>query len=425
MPEEDYSDLDSERQRRLAEAADEQEGDRSPDKPLPAMPVKRATGFERFLEKGLAMAGNRGGGGKGKGGGAKYLEGWASGLTRGQAFEKARSMYAALNDEQRQGWEKQANMEDVRSKGEIKGEGEYRAGRAAALGLAQPAVSPAPGGSLVQNGDGSSRWVPDQSAKSALPAPPPMQQQGGAATGQPAESQPAVRQGAMPNAQASTRVAPVQAAPPSTGGTINGQPIASNQKPAGIYYGDQANGPMQQQVRGPDGNYVGVDTAKGMTPGSAALGLEPRQTPTSTPKQNNFSAVTPGSPVERVFGGASPTAVPQPIASPAAPTAMASASPPSVDQTMISSPVDAPVAPVAPVKRRAPNSLGGVAGRMVKNKLVGAATMITDPVVRAGRSLEATYDAVEGGIEKVGEVVGGITARVAKEKDDFIRGFRS
>lgn len=109
-----------------------------------AMPTRTPTGFERFLEHGMAMAGQRRGGGGDRKTGAVFGKGWAQGLSRGQAIEKARSMYAALPDKGRKRWESEASLLDVRSKPELVREQKYRTDRAAALGIGGAAPGGAP-----------------------------------------------------------------------------------------------------------------------------------------------------------------------------------------------------------------------------------------------------------------------------------------
>lgn len=89
-------------------------------------------GFERFLERGMSMAGGRTLKGDGKG--AIYRRGWAKGLTKGQAEEKMRGMYGRMSPSARARYEDQANMRDVRTKGEMAAAEEYRRQRAALYG---------------------------------------------------------------------------------------------------------------------------------------------------------------------------------------------------------------------------------------------------------------------------------------------------
>ena len=168
---------DAERQRRQASLMEPEQAPVA--RPRPQRP---ATGFERFLERGLAMAGNRVSK-KGKGG--VFGSGWAKGLTRGQAIEKARDMYGKLDDSQRKHWEGQANLRDVRSLREIDAHNDYRKNDAAWMSnpTAPAPTSGAAGGRLVRVRDGVHRWVPDvppsatEQPQGRLPRTPEIQSQ--------------------------------------------------------------------------------------------------------------------------------------------------------------------------------------------------------------------------------------------------------
>lgn len=141
------ADIDDNEERiaRLERAREAREDDGAHQPNSGVMPDQPGYGFEAFLERGLATAGSRkGGGSRDKTTGAAYTDGWAKGLTRGQAIEKARGMYAALGDKERKHWEDRGNMRDVRSGRDIAASADYKAARASALGLA-PAPPAEPG----------------------------------------------------------------------------------------------------------------------------------------------------------------------------------------------------------------------------------------------------------------------------------------
>lgn len=125
------------RTRRREEQEQTQEAEQQQQR-TPLLPEKPATGFERFLERGLALAGSRRGGGTDRATGAVFGPGWAKGLTKGQAIEKARGLYSNLDDSVRQKFERQANLEDIRSGRERTAFAEFKQERAEALGIAEP-----------------------------------------------------------------------------------------------------------------------------------------------------------------------------------------------------------------------------------------------------------------------------------------------
>ena len=154
-----------------------------------------ATGFERFVERGLGLAGNRKGGGKRnrKTGATFQGQGPWRGKTKGQFIEWMRDRYSQMSDKDRAKYENQARMGDVTSKREATAQANYEKSRMDALGLtghglldpsgSQPqpqASSPAqpsdPGGQLVSvpgaAGEIKHQWVPNQPQATA-PAPSP------------------------------------------------------------------------------------------------------------------------------------------------------------------------------------------------------------------------------------------------------------
>jgi len=96
-------------------AANQHSGGQERNGTNPTMPKKPGTGFEAFLERGLAQAGARAGGGGDHKSGAVFQKGPLKGLDRGQAIEKMRDMYANLDDSVRAKYEDRANLRDVRS----------------------------------------------------------------------------------------------------------------------------------------------------------------------------------------------------------------------------------------------------------------------------------------------------------------------
>ncbi len=152
-----------------------------------AMPTRTPTGFERFLEHGLAMAGQRRGSGSDRKTGAVFGDGWAKGLSRGQAIEKARAMYAALPDQNRKRWESEASLTDVRSGREVARETQYRSDRAAALGIGTVAPGAIPVAKSPTPGGGTGPVPPRVGPPTSQPAP--IQAVGrGAINGKPTET---------------------------------------------------------------------------------------------------------------------------------------------------------------------------------------------------------------------------------------------
>lgn len=210
-----------------------------------AMPQKPPTGFERFLEHGLAMAGQRRGSGKDGKTGAVFGKGWAEGLSRGQAIEKARSMYAALPDHGRKRWESEASLADVRSGREIARETKYQTDRAAALGI----------GGAVPGGAPVAKAPPRAGAQATnTPIPPRV----GPPIGQPA---------------------PIQAV---GRGAINGKPTESvlGARPAGGTINFTKPDGSQWRTSGRDVR-EGFDPVRTSAPPAASL---------PPPKQNNYFA---------------------------------------------------------------------------------------------------------------------------------------
>lgn len=123
-------------------------------------------GFERFLERGMSMAGGRTLKGDGKG--AIYRRGWAKGKTKGQAIEAARGMYARMSPQARARYEDQANMRDVTSKGEQAAAEQYRNQRAALYG----AIPQAGGQGGASTGQPR---VPNIGERAQKPQPKPIQ----------------------------------------------------------------------------------------------------------------------------------------------------------------------------------------------------------------------------------------------------------
>ena len=297
-PVQDFDDLDDDRKRRAAKMAEE-----DPQESRPALPVKKATGFERFLEEGLAQAGGRRASGSNRKAGAFYTNGWAKGLTRGQAIEKARSMYEKLPDAKRKKYEGEANMTDVRSQREVDDATNYRDQRNRALGLptdggAQPQTQLTP----VNGPNGTTVYRPVQARSMTDQAPtprvvPPEAQAPAAGQSTPTTPSQAPSGGGTPDpgktfmAGTPAQHAYVPGAPvqESTGGTIDKQPIAPRKEP-GIY----SDG--QRMVKGQDGKYVPEVSAP-------------------PAKSNNFSAAPPaGQNLARAFNldGASGESGPKP-----------------------------------------------------------------------------------------------------------------
>ena len=285
------------------------------------LPQKPATGFERFLEKGMALAGARkGGGGDGKTG-ATYQTGWAKGLTKGQAIEKARSMYAGLDDSVRQKYEGQANLLDVRSGREIARETQYQNDRAEALGLGgggggseQPGMVP-----IAVNGPGGRtawRYVPAQQAGQGAPGAAPAAP--GSGTGvmeppaAPSPAAPPTVQPAPPN-QAGGSGRPgggtgITVTDPKTG--KKSEWVNPNNKGPGIFTTNAETGAITKHTnKGAEAERKGFDrwTTETVRPAySAEAGFEKQaQAPSATPappasKENKFSAVQEAPPVERM-----------------------------------------------------------------------------------------------------------------------------
>ena len=261
-----------------------------------AMPDKPATGFERFLEKGLALAGARKGGGGDHKTGAVYGSGWAKGLSRSQAIEKARGMYAGLDDSVRQKYEGEANLEDVRSGREDQRYADYKDERAESLGLKAPGpkgsgIDPATGATASNPNAGiqagthalqSTRMghqvVPVPGANQPAPAPQSFTPSNPATSQQPAG--PPVNPASPPAQQPSPAPGMAGTGPTPAPG------FRPNSKASGIY----VDGQKQEQVgSGMDSRWV-----DGSTPGATqGLQFDSGSAAKAAPAINKFSATGP------------------------------------------------------------------------------------------------------------------------------------
>lgn len=182
-------------------------------------PATQPMGAERYVESRLAASGTLSNGGK-AGRGVTYQDGPYKGMTPGQAEEAARKDYAKMGDEERQGWEKDAQGETLRSDRERETAASNQIQENQAYGFAPPAQAPAPSATgsrpAAGNGapagtttDGQSSFAPSKPAGSAM-----------ASAGMPSATD------STRNAQAST------AAQAGTGFSSNGAQ-ASNNGPQG------------------------------------------------------------------------------------------------------------------------------------------------------------------------------------------------
>lgn len=444
--------------------------------PPSALPQKPATGFERFLERGLAMAGARAGGGSDKSTGAVYQSGWAKGLTKGQAIEKARDMYAGLDDRVRQKYEGQANMGDVRSGREIAAESQYQAERAEALGLTPrteaptqqngglvPVAVPGPGGRT------SWRYVP------AAQSPPSREYSASGATATQPQGTAPVAPAPPQGAAATPAQAPAASAAPQGRGTIGGKPteeVLGPGKGPGIFT-QNADGSQTKhtptgatgQERDQAGNLLHFD--KWATSRIPAPGQAPAQPQVSASAENRFKAVSGPSPMEKIaptgsnaqdfnlqkaFGfsdaeyadiqkqarEAVEAKYPTPV-KPAGPTQEAPAAPAPQETPATSGPVQAPAAqPSAPAPRRedapftntakalgiggAPNAIRA-AGEGVQSAAYNAASKVSQGIEDTKQAgVRMAYDAASAVTGTVGAVKDTATtaASMAKYKADEV-----